>query len=340
MKRKASWGAIMIVGIFSTFLGSAAKGEAEGEERAARGVPVILDTDIGDDIDDSWALAMLLKCPEFDVKLITTTNGKAEYRAKLIAKMLAAAGRTDIPIGLGAGDLGGGGAVDDWVRDYRLSDYPGTIRQNGVQALVDTVNALADKKQKPIVLAIGPLHTLEAALKLDPDIAAKADFVGMHGSVRKGYNNDPQPCVEFNMTYVPGAKKVFAAPWRSAAITPLDTCGLVKLDGAPFAKLKASDDPTVKALLESYRVWAKKKSIDDLNESSVLFDTAAVYLAGREKPLLELESLSIGVTDQGMTVVLDPEGGSMRVATNWQDLAAYREHLVKVLLSPTVKAVP
>src|SRR4051794_26657939 len=66
-------------------------------------IPVILDTDIGDDIDDTWAVAMLLKSPQFDVKLITTTNGKAEYRARLLAKLLTAGDRTNIPIGLGAG---------------------------------------------------------------------------------------------------------------------------------------------------------------------------------------------------------------------------------------------
>ena len=60
-------------------------------------LPVILDTDIGDDMDNTWALVMLLKSPQFDVKLITTTCGKSVYRAKIIAKLLTVAGRTDIP---------------------------------------------------------------------------------------------------------------------------------------------------------------------------------------------------------------------------------------------------
>ena len=38
-------------------------------------IPVILDTDLGTDIDDSWAIAYMLKCPELDVKLITTATG-------------------------------------------------------------------------------------------------------------------------------------------------------------------------------------------------------------------------------------------------------------------------
>ena len=38
-------------------------------------IPVIFDTDIGSDIDDTWALGFLLRCPELDVKLVTTDRG-------------------------------------------------------------------------------------------------------------------------------------------------------------------------------------------------------------------------------------------------------------------------
>jgi inosine-uridine nucleoside N-ribohydrolase len=312
--------------------------DAEIPEKTAKPLPVILDTDIGDDIDDTWALVMLLKSPQFDVKLITTTCGKAEYRGRIIAKMLAAAGRTDIPIGLGAGGREGTGKQADWIADYRLRDYSGKIHEDGPQALVETVNASAEKKIPITIIAIGPLHTLEAALTLDPNIAGKADFVGMHGSVRKGYGNNPSPCTEYNMSYVPGAKKVFNAPWHSMAITPLDTCGLVQLKGATFEKLKPSDDSLVQALMENYRIWAKKKGFEDLKESTILFDTAAVYLADPEqKPLWELEPLHIVVTEKGMTAI-DSDGALVNVAARWKDLSGYHSHLLKVLSSPTVPA--
>ncbi|MFZ5831573.1 MAG: hypothetical protein ACOY3P_15925, partial [Planctomycetota bacterium] len=51
-------------------------------------IPVIFDTDIGGDIDDTWALGMLLKRPEFDVKLVVGDYGQPEYRAKLLARFL------------------------------------------------------------------------------------------------------------------------------------------------------------------------------------------------------------------------------------------------------------
>src|SRR5580698_10032702 len=62
-----------------------------GQETKSGGrIPVILATDIGDDIDDTWALGFLLKCPELDLKLVLTEYGKAQYRAKLIGKFLEA----------------------------------------------------------------------------------------------------------------------------------------------------------------------------------------------------------------------------------------------------------
>ena len=49
-------------------------------------IPVILDTDIGSDIDDSWALVMLLNSPELDLKLITTATFNTEHRTAITAK--------------------------------------------------------------------------------------------------------------------------------------------------------------------------------------------------------------------------------------------------------------
>jgi inosine-uridine nucleoside N-ribohydrolase len=294
---------------------------------ADKKVPVILDTDIGDDIDDTWALAMLLKCPQFDVKLITTTCGKNVYRAKLIAKLLAAANRTDIPIGLGAGGSDGTGPQQPWVKDFDLAAYKGKVHKDGVQALIDAIKA---SPTPMTILSIGPSHTVAAALDRDPGIAAKAIFVGMQGSVYKGYDGG-RPVPEYNVKAdVPAAQKAMSAPWQQAVITPLDTCGTIALSGQRFQKLAASNDPLVKALIETYRVWANN---DKVNASTTLFDTVAVYLAlPGTKPLLEMKELRIKVTADGMTAV-DPAGAKMSVATEWKNLDAFRDLLLKTLLS-------
>lgn len=296
-----------------------------------RPIPVILDTDIGGDMDDTWAMVFLLKSPQFDIKLITTTSGQAEYRAKVIAKLLTVAGRTNIPVALGEGGRDGSGPQLPWVKNYKLADYPGKILQDGAGAVVDVIN----RSPQPVtVISIGPLHTMAKALKLDPQIASKANFAGMFGSVRKGYDDHKTIDAEFNVAENRvAARKVLSAPWRQITITPLDTCDLVKLSGKRFQSLKRSRDPLIQALLENYRIWAGKRSLDELQASSKLFDTAAVYLANPgDKPLVKLETLSIRVTDDAFTRI-DPKGKNMSVATEWKDLNRFHDLLVKTLLT-------
>ncbi|HEY3318903.1 MAG TPA: nucleoside hydrolase [Planctomycetota bacterium] len=298
-------------------------------------IPVVLDTDIGDDIDDTWALCMLLKSPQFDLKLVTTTYGKNEYRGKLLAKLLMVAGRTDVPVGLGAGGKTGSGGQQEWIKDYKLADYPGKVHEDGVKALVELINT----SKRPItIIAIGPLQTLGAALEMDPGIAAKANLAAMQGSVRKGYDGNKTPCPEWNVKAgIAQAKRVFSAPWKQAVITPLDTCGLVKLAGPRMQTLRECKDELTQALLENYRIWKKKTEISQLTESSILFDTVAVYLADTApRTLTEIESLKIAVDDKGMTLI-SPEDAQMGVATSWKDLDGYKDLLVKILTSPTVK---
>jgi inosine-uridine nucleoside N-ribohydrolase len=154
----------------------------------------------------------------------------------------------------------------------------------------------------------------------------------MFGSVRKGYDGGSKIDAECNVVAnPPAAQEVLSAPWQHICITPLDTCGLVNLSGQRFQTLKLSNDPSTKAMLENYRIWAKQKSIDELQASSTLFDPVAVYLASPgDKPLIQFEALPIIVTKDGFTRI-DPKGKKMSVATSWKDLDGFRDLLVKTL---------
>jgi inosine-uridine nucleoside N-ribohydrolase len=300
---------------------------------APRRIPVILDTDIGDDIDDTWALVMLLKCPEVDVKLVVGDLHKSTYRAKLIAKLLQAAGRTDIPVGVGCGSKDGSGGQAKWVEGYDLASYPGKVHEDGVQAIIDTI---MNSPQPVTLLCIGPVPNIQEALKREPKIATKARFVGMHGSVRKGYGGKKDIDAEYNVkANAKACQAAFTAPW-DMTITPLDTCGLVHLRGEKYAKVRDSKDPLVEALIANYRFWCGDKPERADSASSTLFDTVAVYLVFADD-LCTMETLPIIVDDKGFTRIDEAAGKPMRVATAWKDLGAYEDLLVKILLSPTVK---
>jgi hypothetical protein len=127
--------------------------EGSGAEGKTK-IPVIFDTDICDDIDDTWALVLLLQSPEFDVKLITTAVGNTEAKAKVVARLLEIAGRTDIPVGIGLHHHKNEHRQTLWAKDYDLSSYRGTVYRDGVQAIIDTIM----KSPQPInLVAVGPL---------------------------------------------------------------------------------------------------------------------------------------------------------------------------------------
>lgn len=304
-------------------------------ERADRGgkIPVIFDTDIGGDIDDTWALAMLLNSPEVDVKLVVSDAGNATYRARILAKMLEIAERTDIPVGVGIPPGDGKGHQSEWVGNYTLADYGGTVHADGVGAIIDTINA----SDNPVtVVCIGAVPNIRKALERDPGITRNARFVGMHGAIRRGYGNSTTPVPEANVKNGPkDLQAVFSAPWE-CSITPLDTCGIVTLKGERCEKVFSSERPLMKALMENYRAWLKKvtwltEKPDPSKASTTLFDTVAVYMAFSEK-WLAMEDLPLKVTDDGMTVI-DDEGAVIRCATGWQDMEAFKDLLVERLIA-------
>jgi inosine-uridine nucleoside N-ribohydrolase len=301
-----------------------------------RPVPVILDTDIGDDIDDTWALALLLRSPGLDLRLVTTDYGNTVYRAKIVARILEIAGRTDVPIGIGIRENDREGGQAEWVRDYDLARYPGTVHEDGVQALIDTVMG----SPEPMTLvAIGPPPSLAAALQREPRIAARLRLAGMFGSLRHGYGGKAGPEPEWNVRAdLAAARAVIGAPWREAIFTPLDTCGLVQLTGDRYARIRDSKDPLLRAVIENYslwcphQAWCREDPAYVKAKSSTLFDPVAVYLAGVHD-LVKTESLSVRVTDEGLTRA-DGAGPTRQWATEWRSVEGFEDLLVERLTAP------
>jgi inosine-uridine nucleoside N-ribohydrolase len=288
-------------------------------------IPVILATDIGDDIDDTWALGFLLNCPELSLKLVATDYGKAPYRAKLLAKFLQRTGHADIPIAVGPDiEPRGEGPLAEWVRDYDLSSYPGPVHADGVGAMIDVIM----KSPQPVTLiCIAPMPNVAAAIEREPRIVQRARFVGMDGSVRLGYGGAKTPCAEWNVKANPAAaQKGLSAKW-DITITPLDTCGLVTLDGARYQRVLNAPGAIAATIIENYRLWSKAagKEAEAEHHSSTLFDPVAVYLAFSRR-FCKMERLGIRVTDDGLTVI-DDHAKQINVATEWTNLDGFRDLL-------------
>lgn len=288
--------------------------------------PIILDTDIGGDIDDTWALCMILGTPELDLKLITTAFGDTEAKTRLTAKILEATGRTDIPIGTGRKTDNEALNQAEWLGDYSLKNYPGTVHEDGVQALIDAVHA-ADGIIT--ICVIGPQTNIAEALRRDPSIGKKARIVSMAGSVYIGYNRNPDPQPEYNVVAdIPAARAVFDAPWE-ITYAPLDSCGDLVLRGERYARVAQSESPLAKTIIANYLTW-KPLGGKKPEASSILFDMAAVYLCYSEA-LADMQTIKLRVDDKGMTVP-HAEGRPVRCALRWKDREVFEDLLVKSVI--------
>lgn len=298
--------------------------------------PVILITDIGTDIDDTWALALALRSPELDLKLVLADPADTPYRAAVAAKFLEAAGRTDVAVGIGDNRQVGGDqlkTLEPWIAGYDIGKYPGRVYADGVAGLIEVVNRSA----RPVTLVeIGPAHSLALALRRDPGIASKCRLVGMYGSFDVGYGGGPV-VAETNVRVSPAElRTVLAAPWRDLLLTPLDTCGSVNLSGERYHAIwSATGDPMLRALIESYCIFAPRENWMTCDyfatRSSTLFDCVAVYLAYGEK-FVETETIEFGVTDDGYTRRAAGGPFKARVALRWKNLEGFEEQLSSRLL--------
>ena len=291
-------------------------------------IPVILDTDIGEDIDDLWALCYLLKCPELDLKMVLTDLEDTVYRAKVTCKFLEVAGRTDVPVGIGIRQ-----PCDPitkthaaWIEDYELNKYKGNIRRDGVDAMIEIIRASAT----PItIICICPMPNIKAALEKAPDIAPKCRFVGMMGSIKKRHSGADGAIAENNIVRdLAASKALFSAKWLSFAITTLHSCGNLRLQGEKYQEVKNCKNPATAALLANYRLWSR---VGDRFSScsSILYDTVAVYMAFSTE-YLKLEKMRLVVDDKGYTRE-SADGITADVAMDWKDLGAFEDHLVKRL---------
>ncbi len=298
-------------------------------------IPVVFHTDIGTDIDDTWALAQILRSPELDLKYVLTDTGDTRYRAALVAKFLEAAGRTDVAIGIGQPSPTGDQPrnLDPWLKGYDLAKYPGRVDTDGIAGVIRCVMA----SPEPVtIISTSAVPSLALALAREPRLAPKCRFVGMFGSIDRGYGDTPPPVAEWNVKVAPAAlRAVLAAPWQDVLITPLDTCGNVSIAGADYHAIwSATDDPVLRAVIESYCIFAPRVTWMHCDffatHSTTLFDCVAVYLATSES-LVETETLKLRIGDDGF-MVRDPHGIPVRVALRWKDRAAFEHQLALRLL--------
>jgi len=288
MLRNCFWSLIAIFAMFGVGMAQQVSSEPQGAEK------VIIDSDIGDDIDDAFALALALRSPELRLLGVTTTFGETELRAKLADRLLGEAGRPDIPVAAGIKTetknpmsqrrYGEGGL-------FAKSSHP-----NAVDFLLEQIQRYPNEIT---LIAIGPLINVGAVIEKDPATFRKLKrVVIMGGSIHRGYSDSgygtpapPQP--EWNIVNgIQGAQQLFASG-VPLYVMPLDSTQL-KLDEVKRAYLFRQGTPLTDALTILYHQWGQ--------QTPTLFDPMAVAYVVNPR-LCPTKPIRIRVDEKGSTLV-------------------------------------
>ncbi|MFI5073383.1 MAG: nucleoside hydrolase [Terriglobales bacterium] len=282
---------------------------------------IIIDTDIGDDVDDAFAVALALRSPELQILGISTTFGDTATRAKLLDRLLGEAGRQDIPVAVGASSSSKGQFTQR--RYAEAGRFVGASHPNAVDFILEQIRRYPGQIT---LIAIGPLMNVGALIEKDPETFKKLRrVVMMGGSIERRYGDlgyapsrGPEP--EWNIVNdIPSAQKLFASG-VPIYMMPLDSTQL-KLDEVKRAILFQAGTPLTDALTLLYHEWGQ--------ETPTLFDVMTVaYILNPE--ICPVEPMHIRVDDKGFTRV-DPGVPNAQVCLNSDSDAFFRFYLKRML---------
>lgn len=283
---------------------------------------IILDTDIGTDVDDLLALSVILSSPELELAGITCVYGDTHLRAQICHKVLRLT-RRDVPVLQGA-------------RESLLSRRPvywaghegvGVVTPDDPPAAASTEDATKFLIQSVLaspgsihLVAIAPLTNLALAFLREPTLASRLAGITLMGSVARSISRLDLPVTEHNILCDPDAAQIVFQTCTAAntpvTIVPLDLTTLVRIYPQDVARIRERGTQLhalIASQVETYP-WFQKSG------STALHDPLAV--ASLIDPTL-ITTIPVTVNVEltgshtlGMTVFQPAEASSIRLAVD------------------------
>jgi len=284
-------------------------------------IPVILDTDIGSDIDDAICLSYLLRQPRCELVGITTVSGMPRERAALADAVCRAAGRKDVPIHSG---IDKGMLLDIVQPQCPQAEVLSRFEHRAPNEFkpytaVEYLRQEIDKRPGELtLLAIGPMTNLAALFTLDPEAPKKLKRLVLMCGVFTNKLAGVGP-LEWNALCDPIATAItYAAPAPGHTSIGLEVTCRCKIESkACVEKFKQIGGP-LSVVSAATEIWAKhgnQVTFHDPLASAVIFEPQLCeYQEGR----VEVELASPKV--KGMT--------------HWNPRADVKPHKIAVEVSP------
>ncbi|HXX22727.1 MAG TPA: nucleoside hydrolase [Terriglobia bacterium] len=280
--------------------------------------PIILDTDIGTDIDDAFALALIINSPELELLGVTTVAGDTQARARLAAKMLWEAGGAWRKVPVYAGQPGKPQPIEQtrWANGFASP----ALHLSGAVDFLKT--EISRRPGRITIIAIGELTNVAALLKSDPSMAKKIKLIAMMGgSIERGYGPDSKPEAEWNIKSNPEAAQTVFSSGVPLLMAPLDVTAMLQLDAAARRRVFTHLTPLTNALTILYHLWG--------NETPTLFDPMAVAML-IDPSICETQQLAIEVDAQGFTRVAEGKPTNATVGMHADPKKFFESYLSRV----------
>ena len=267
---------------------------------------IILDTDIGDDIDDALALAFAVLNPEIELVGVTTVFKNTEKRAELTCCVLEALGETSTPVHVGIGKTVLQ-SIPDWERiaakhqprqmDILTKRTP-SITSHPTRAVDFIIDTIMSGQGDIILVPVGPLTNIAAALLVEPRLAQKARICLMGGAIDR-------IAPEWNVLCDPEAARIVFGSGAKITMVGLDVTTKCVMTYDQVKAIGALQRPINEICFELIHLWGG----DNPEPRPMLHDPLAVALVV-DSTLCQKEELRITVETradhvQGLTVPID-----------------------------------
>jgi len=276
------------------------QGDARAVEPTKSAEKIIIDTDIGGDIDDAFAIALALQSPELQILGISTASGNTAARAKILDRLLGTVGRQDIPVAVGIPTTVFGGPFSEG--QLRFGEGGAFARLTHPSAVDFILGQIRRYPDQITLITIGPLTNIGAIIDKDPQEFHHLKRIVMMGAWIKPLTElwtTVKPGPETNIVIdIPAARKVFEAGVPIFAM-PTDATWNLKLDEVKRRTLWSKATPLTDSLALLYVLWGD-------GWTPILWDAMAVgYVLNPD--LCPVEPMHIVVDEKGNTLT---DGGS------------------------------
>lgn len=288
---------------------------------------LVIDTDIGTDVDDLWTLAMVPGLAEVELEAITVVYGDTELRARLAAHACAAMG-LDVPVHRGCEeplsgkDVMWAGHEGEGIDGLTDATY---ASGHAVDVLVDLAAATPNALD---VVAIGPLTNIASAIERDPTFAGNLRHLTvMGGEFRRGWP-------EHNFASDATATEIVVGSGVAMTIMPLDQTLRIMLDRSDVAAIARSHPlgPLMADQAERFWRWLARVVPGATGDASAAHDPAAL-LALVEPSLFEVAPMHVEISADGRVHAVPDASSTIDVVTDF-DVEAVRARLLAALGVP------